>query len=792
MQKFEILYNRAFSASTQESPNTVSSVALVAEEPLFQTQQNLSFQQEYFIYLQRNGVSLVNDLNVKGYLNNPNNEAVAREFIDYLSGTCSYYEFTDILYDNKKLSDYFNDYYRKFKTYSNQGSGSATTDSSINLNVTKSRVLNQDRLYAQTNSLTHYIVDGIDGNGQLVAKSVPTAMLPSDFSYFSGTDESYYVNIIIENGRKTFFSDDFSQYYQDCCDGTITYNKYTYLNSVSQNSVYGNYSALKMVQGQFNLSLGPSESSVNYMKSFLPVNFLYKSEVNNTTSASPIDPSTLAQISEFTNSYGYVTITQNNSGSDEGQILNFMNFSQFQEYFDFQYLSWLPQFQNPNAYRETYLYQQTVKTMPDQTNQIPLYAAGFEEVPAYADPQYQGQLFDKLNTNTYRIRVNHTTQAKPDTILMKWEPCSMGTLGADDGFNAVSFNVNGNVDPNVDSVTITFNASDLYQDVYINLYRNLPTRTPIVFSLRPTSKPGLILEYLVVYLEEFYEFKNYTSTDRINVTSFDMCKLMYNCFVDRNYNDNFLEFQRPDTIPTNFINTTGVTLQQTFDMANTAQVNSKLLNAFNNGALDLASIASVVRVPESGIYNIYIWGAHLFGTEDVYSDADLIVVADGQTPVRQVKDQGVDIAVYTPQRFQYELEEVVVKMLNESVSSDRVFTVYNSSDQNFKILERMSFLPNGSKDLIKRRAEEFKRERWKAVEEAFFMKDTQSWQKRLWSIFRNLIFLTQFVKDGKITDLNAPKVYLEEITSKRFNDYASLVTYFNPKVESLYSTLLSL
>jgi predicted nucleotidyltransferase len=227
-------------------------------------------------------------------------------------------------------------------------------------------------------------------------------------------------------------------------------------------------------------------------------------------------------------------------------------------------------------------------------------------------------------------------------------------------------------------------------------------------------------------------------------------------------------------------------------MANTAQVNSKLLNAFNNGALDLASIASVVRVPESGIYNIYIWGAHLFGTEDVYSDADLIVVADGQTPVRQVKDQGVDIAVYTPQRFQYELEEVVVKMLNESVSSDRVFTVYNSSDQNFKILERMSFLPNGSKDLIKRRAEEFKRERWKAVEEAFFMKDTQSWQKRLWSIFRNLIFLTQFVKDGKITDLNAPKVYLEEITSKRFNDYASLVTYFNPKVESLYSTLLSL
>ena len=791
MQKFEILYNRAFSASTQGQPNLIAPTVEVAEEPLFQSQQNLSFQQEYFIYLQRNGVSLVNDLNVKGYLNDPNNEGIASEFINYLSGTCSYHEFIDILYDNKKLSDYFNDYYKKFKIYSNQGLGSDTTDSAINLNDTKSRVLSQDRLYMQTNSLTNYLVDGIDGNGQLVAKSTTTALLPSDISYFSGTDESYYVNIIIENGRKTFFSDDFSQYYQDCCDGTITYNKYTYLNSVGLKLVYGNYSSLLLMRDNFNLSNGPTQSSVDYIKSFLPVNFLFKGEnvTNNTPNTLAVDPSTLAQITQFGDTYGYITIPQSNSGSNGGQILDFMNFSQFQEYFKFEYIPWMPNFSDKSSYKKEYIYQQTIETSFDNSK----YHTKFERIPSNpAQIDYQGQEFDELNTNLYRIRVNYSSQSQPETVILRWEPCSMGTLGVDDGFNVVSFNVNGNVDPDIDSVTLSFSASDPYQDVYINLYRNWPVRTPIVFSLRPQTMPGLILQYLVVYLEEFYEFFNYTSSEQINVTSFDMCKYMYNCFVDKNYNDNFLEFQRPDSIPTNFTNTTGVTLQQMFDMANTSQVNSKLLDTYNNQDLNLASIASAAKVPESGIYNIYIWGAELLGMQDTYSNIDLIVVADGQTPVRQINNQGVNMVIYTPQGFQYELEQIVVKTLGDSMLSDRVFIAYNLSDKNLKVLERMTFFPNGSKDIIKKRANEFKQERWKAIEEDFFQRNTESWKKELYSIFRNLIFLTQFVKDGKITDINAPKLYLEEIKSKNFSDYASLVTYFNPKVESLFSILLSL
>lgn len=804
MQKFEILYNRAFSASTQEPIGTASAAETTAEASLFETQQNPTFQQEYFIYLQQNGVSLVNDLNVKGYLNDPKNEAVANDFIDYMSGTCSYHEFTDILYDSKKLSDYFNDYYRKFQIYSNEGIGDSNANPSINLETTKSRVLQQDRLYVQTNALTHYYLDRLDDDGQMVARSTTTPLLPSDLSYFSGTDQSYYVNIVIDNGRKTFFSDDFSQYYQDCCDGTITYNKYNYINSISENITYGNYSTLQDIQRQFNLSVGPSKSSVDYIRGFLPVNFLFENElVKNQNSSLAVDPSTTTQLNQFISSYGYVSVPQNNS-YPTGQIVNFTNFTEFQTYMGFRYQSWSPQFQDPSDYRKKYIYHQAIN-FADIFNQVFLATQGrdnppatppivyfveFEETPT--DPSYKGQLFDQLNTNTYRIRINHTSQSQAETVILRWEPCSVGNLGADDGFNAVSFNIDGNVNPDINTITISFSAADLYQDVFINIYKNWPVRTPVVFSIRPQNSPNLVLGYLVIYLEEFYEFRNFSSSDQITVTSYDMCKLMYNCFVDKNFNDNFLEFQRPDTIPVNFVNTTGLTLQQSFDMANTARVNSKLLSVYNNQELNLASIASIARVPVSGIYNIYVWGSHLFGTQDAYSDADLIIVADGQTPVRQVKTQGVDIAVYTPQRFQFELEEVVVKMLGDTVSSDRVFTIYNSSNPDLKVLERISFMPNSSKAFIKRKANEFKTERWAAVEEAFFMKDTESWQKRLWSIFRNLIFTAQFIRDGKITDLNAPQVYLDDIVSKNFTEYSSLVKYFNPKVESLYSALLSL
>lgn len=822
MQKFQISLDRSFSASTKPRINSVSATAeptatVQPESPLFKTQQNLSFEKEYFLYLQQNGVSIVNDLNVKNYLNKSSNETLANEFVTYLSGLCTHEEFVEILYDNKKLSDFFNDYYQKFSSYSNQGDSDNSNNESISLIETKSRINNQDKLYTKTNSLTNYLYHEVDFSGNQRRNIPEQISLSFETFYFSGKDESYYINIKIGKGNKTFFSDDFSEYYQNVCEGTITYNKYTYMNSVTSNVEFLNYSALQEKNRQFNLSLGPEKGSVSYLRSLLPLNFLseYTADLGGpagdpSISQDLIDSSTIAQITQLAGEYGYVIRPPDLINSETNSSpLFFTNFNSFAQKYNFSFFPWNPQFSDPRQYREKYIYQQVISTVNDYNAAIYVTAgrgdgegakklvySHFEEVPNPYDSTYQGQLWDSLNRNTYRIRIIHSdyqqARALPEKIMVQWEPASIGSIGADDGLNVMCFNEFGNPNPNLRSIILDFGENVPFLDFEISLYKNLQSRQPIVLSLRKINESNFIIGYVIIYLEEFYQFQNYSSNESVDVISTEICNLYYNSFVGRNFNDNFLEYQRPDSMRVNFINTTGLTLQQQFDFGNISEINSRLLSAFNDYRIDLASISAVAGVSESGVYNIYVWGSYLFGTNDEYSDIDLIIVADGQIPVRQVKNQGIDIAIYTPQRFQYELDQIVVKMFGDSVSSDRVFSVYNSSEQGFKILERIKFQPNLSKALIKTKATEFKDERWRAVEQAFFRGDIELWQKRLWSIFRNLVFSTQVLKNGQITDLGEPRQYLVEIQSKSFAKYDDLVSYFNPKIENLYSTLLSL
>ena len=99
MQKFEILYNIAFSANT----DTDALLETVQQDILYETQQNVGFDQEYFSYTSQVGVGIVNDLNVKAYLDMPQNEKIAIDFVDYLKILLTLDEFRDLFYDNKKL-----------------------------------------------------------------------------------------------------------------------------------------------------------------------------------------------------------------------------------------------------------------------------------------------------------------------------------------------------------------------------------------------------------------------------------------------------------------------------------------------------------------------------------------------------------------------------------------------------------------------------------------------------------------------------------------------------------------
>lgn len=427
-----------------------------------------------------------------------------------------------------------------------------------------------------------------------------------------------------------------------------------------------------------------------------------------------------------------------------------------------------------------------------------VYSTYFDKVPSNWSASFLGQKFDKNANNRYRVRVLHGDLTQEESVIVKYERFSLGSLGANDGFNCVSFEVSGNNDPSINQVILLFQKNQLFQDIYLNFYGSWQPRVPVVLSMRPSDSPNTVIGYCIVFLEEFFQVQNNTFfSENIEVTSYDVCNLLYKSFVYQNYDDNFLQSQRPDSIPVNFIGTTGITNPRMFDVTLTPKgVNQRLFDIFKTFNIDLATIASVAKVPESGIYNIYAWGSYLFGTQDENSDVDLIVVADSPIAMRQIKAFGIDIAIYTPQKFQSEIESIVVPLFDQSTNlSDRVFTVYNMTDPSnikYKILERISFSSSNTKAEIKDAAKKFKEERWASVEDAFLKKDVTAWKKRIWSIIRNLVFFKQIIKDNRITDVTAANSYLADIESRSFATFEELVDYFYPKIQNLYSELLSL
>lgn len=827
MLRYEILYNRSFSSSTNTNLDSVVDAVVavdVSDDKIFVSQQDIKISNDYYSYESQTGIGIVNDINIKSYLNDPENESLAIEFISYLTGATTIDEFRDIFYDNKKLAEFFNDYYRKTQNYTNQGLSDRKVDQSIDLIKTKSDLTQRDRLYIKTNANTNYIAEEITSNG-MVAKKTPKPPLPTDFFNFTGKNESYYINIPIRAKKTDFSNDDFREYFLDCCDGTITYNKYVYYNNFNVNYKYGNFEALVNQQNYTNLNPGPDSGGIEYLKSLLPANFLDKDgNVKSDPSTSygfsfpQSNPAPLpGQVYDPTIQAPTIIIPQNNSNNS---LKNFNSFDEFKTFFNFNYQAWTPDLKLTDYKNKKYTYQQIIDLV-GQTNSLFTLVTqqqtgslgsmsntqttswvgppgvvkcvfAFKPIPEPFAIDYLGPEHNSLLTNQYKIKILNLDKTKAHNVIIQYENFSNAMMGPEDGFNYVSFDSSLVSDPFQTQVSIPFQINQSETEISINIYKDMPVKMPIVFSLRPGSNPNQICQYIIIYLEEFFSLDTFSFMDEIMVSDSTRCKLMYNCFVDQNFNDNFLEMQRPDDMKIRFINTTGFTLQQGFSQVDINDINQKLLGVYNDESLTFSEISSIARVPQSGIYNIYVYGSYFFGTDNALSDIDLVIVADGQEEARQTKRKDINIAIYNPTGFQRELENFVEKILNGNELSDRVFTVFNSSEPKFKISERIKFVSTAEKSLIKTKAEIFKNEIWIKTEDAFRRNDVTLYQKRLWSIFRNLDFAAQYIKSGKIDDFGVAKTYLNDIKSNNFNTWGKVVTYFYPKIQKLYSNLILL
>lgn len=838
MQRFEILYQRAYTAnSIVDITNSIES----PEPVLYETQQKINFEQEYFTYSTRIGVSIVNDLNVKSYLDKPENEKIATEFINYLKSILNQEEFRDLFYDNKKLAEFFNDYYNKNVNYSNQGIGTDIQNSNINLIESKNSLFNADEKYLKTNSLTNYFTNKVDNNGRFSSNIYNDITRDSDFKNFSGYNENYYINVIINRKNKLVNSDLFSEYFVDKCDGSKNFRKITYKNNYNIIPNYGNLDQLLNIQITNGNNLGPSKSSIDNLKALLPVNFLRDEETKRIILNQPKSNNviTVDEIN-YNNDLGgannaifprILSATDWQAGEGKGEVdiykltrkENFRSFAEWSKWFKFKYKPFQPNFINIQQANEKYIYQQIIDltertnelvedytinvfyTTPNPLNslvgeqsfvdpRLGLIKAEFKFVknPQWDSLDFVGQLYNPLITNQLPITIRHIIPFTASRVIVQYEYFSASFLGPDNGTNSLNLNIPNTNNQNDPTYEIQFQPGDVNKTIFINIYKNWTVRAPIVLSLRPFDNPNQVLQYLVIYLEEFYTFKNFRYNEIIEISNYNKCNLMYNGFVYQNYDDNFLAKYRPDSIPVIYNDATGFTINYSYNATEETSINQKLYEIFQNNLINLNEIAKNLNIPQSSIYNIYVNGAHYYEKAEADSDADITVIADVTEDVKYFTIGQVDFSLYNPVTFQFQMNEFAVPAFNDSeVLSDRNFFQYYTEENKFKIIERISFTTNITRDNFKKKALKISESHFNDSEKFFKTKDFDKFKKRIWNSIRILIFSIQYLQNGKIIDRKAANSYLIDV-EKPFENFEDVKKYFYPILKDLRDQITNL
>lgn len=205
MKNFEILLNIKYTATTQ--------VVL----------SDLDLQNNYYVYMNKNGGGIVNPYNVRGYLNDSKNIQITNDFFAYLTGSTSVDQALNILAADKKLSDTFNDYYQRVIISATQISSTAIIDKNLTgtTQIIANTYIHPWSGYAPNKQLTG-ITQSINGS----VDAVQSSLYLQDFT----TEESYYIPIYIERNYSQL-----SRYKYDVCD--------TLINSKTA-GFYPNFSAI--------------------------------------------------------------------------------------------------------------------------------------------------------------------------------------------------------------------------------------------------------------------------------------------------------------------------------------------------------------------------------------------------------------------------------------------------------------------------------------------------------------------------------------------------------------------
>lgn len=177
---------------------------------------------------------LVNEYNVRSYLDNPNNSSVVERFKQYLSAnTENQMQFDEIYYKAKKVYPILNDFYNEEIRFRSEANNVLVQDA---LNGTQVVTYRNNNFDFETNRRLD-----LDEKSKLV----------EIFSAETAID--YYISVSINIKEDSVYSTDYSEYLKDCVeDGVVLKNCFVNLNKKTDPFEYWTNNKPQLTQQQIS------------------------------------------------------------------------------------------------------------------------------------------------------------------------------------------------------------------------------------------------------------------------------------------------------------------------------------------------------------------------------------------------------------------------------------------------------------------------------------------------------------------------------------------------------------
>lgn len=209
----------------------------------------------YLAYSETVGGEVVNDLNVRDFLNNPSNETITTDFFNFLQTNSTTEEFKAIFYNAQKLANTFNDFYNKTIR-------------------TGQKPVRKDVTSELTGSTAHTFssVDFITPTDRSLRK---TSVLS-----FINTGHSYYLPVFIDIQFDRVETSDFDRFHQDTFGNKQVKKETTYNRFEKKETVFLLNPANTIIEYQSFVGPGVGKDGVTAFKFKFDKNIVKSSDVS--------------------------------------------------------------------------------------------------------------------------------------------------------------------------------------------------------------------------------------------------------------------------------------------------------------------------------------------------------------------------------------------------------------------------------------------------------------------------------------------------------------------------------